>query len=65
MRITTLTMAAVFSLSASAAFAEGCNWGAYAEAPKMSKMTEHQQVASAPVPVDAWLIKYLDAWEKA
>ncbi len=68
MRMTTLTLAAAFTLSASSAFAMGgCNWGkheAVAQTPvDTSKLTT--EVAAAPAPVDAWLIKYLDAWQKA
>ncbi|MEO1746248.1 MAG: hypothetical protein AAFR13_06930 [Pseudomonadota bacterium] len=69
MRMTTLTLAAAFSLTATAAFAYDCNWGAskmdtVAEAP-MTKMTHTPEVAKADVPVDAWLIQYLEDWQQA
>ena len=69
MRMTTLTIAAAFTMSASAALAYDCNWGAsktdtVAEAP-MTKMTHPPVVAEAKSPVDGWLIKYLEDWQKA
>ncbi|MEM1377484.1 MAG: hypothetical protein AAGG69_08850 [Pseudomonadota bacterium] len=69
MRMTTLTLAAAFTLSASAAFAYDCNWGAskmdtVAEAP-MTKMTHTPEVAKADAPVDGWLVKYLEDWQAA
>ena len=67
MRMTTLTLAAAFTLSASSAFAMGgCNWSkqTVAQTPvDTRKLT--MEVTSAETPVDAWLIKYLDAWQKA
>ncbi|MEM0900343.1 MAG: hypothetical protein AAGI92_10395 [Pseudomonadota bacterium] len=67
MRMTTLTLAAAFAVSATAASA--CGWSGakqtVAEAPaNMTKMTHKMEVAKA-APVDAWLIKYLEEWQKA
>ncbi|MEL6200755.1 MAG: hypothetical protein AAFR39_00200 [Pseudomonadota bacterium] len=69
MRMTTLTLAAAVAMSASTAFAYDCNWGAskmdtVAEAP-MTKMTHMPEVAKAQTPVDGWLVKYLENWQKA
>jgi hypothetical protein len=55
--------AALFLAGATAASA--CNWSrdTVAQTPvDYSKMTK---VEVAQAPVDAWLIKYLDAWQKA
>ena len=67
MRMTTLTLAAAFTLVATSAFA--CSWGkskmeTVAEVP-MTKMTHSTEVAEAPTPVDGWLVKYLENWQKA
>lgn len=64
----TFTIAATFLLvaatSASAQCAHGYDATAKVSTPvKQKLMSERVEVAKAPV--DAWLIKYLDEWEKA
>lgn len=65
MRMTTLTIAATFTItSATAASACGWNKETVAHTPvDTTKLVKQVEVASAPV--DAWLIKYLEDWKKA
>lgn len=63
MKTVAATLAAL-ALSASAAMAE-CNWGSYTAMTKVDVKAKQMELAAAQVPVDAWLIKYLDQWQKA
>jgi hypothetical protein len=64
MRLMILSLAAAFALGTTAASA--CSWNKAKVAQTdvdMKKVMQEHEVAQAPV--DAWLIEYLDAWEKA
>lgn len=60
----TLSLAAAFLL-AGATIASACNWMKDTVAQTPVDYDKLQKVHTAQVPVDAWLIEYLEAWEQA
>ncbi|MBO6554417.1 MAG: hypothetical protein JJ926_14450 [Roseitalea sp.] len=64
MRMTTLSVAAALFLAGATA-ASACNWSKQSVAQTPVDYSKVTKVEVAQAPVDAWLIKYLDAWEKA
>lgn len=67
MRMTTLSLAAVFTIAAASTASAGCNWSkdTVAQSTIDMKPAMEQHVETAQAPVDAWLIKYLEDWQKA
>ena len=64
MRMKTLSLAAAFVLAGATA-ASACNWMKDTVAQTPVDYDKLKKVQTAEAPVDAWLIKYLEAWEQA
>ena len=64
MRMKTLSLTAAFLL-AGATVASACNWMKDTVAQTPVDYEKLNKVQMAEVPVDAWLIAYLEAWEQA
>lgn len=64
MRMKTLSLTAAFLL-AGATVASACNWMKDTVAQTPVDYEKLNKVQMAEAPVDAWLIKYLEAWEQA
>ena len=64
MRMKTLSLTAAFLL-AGATVASACNWAKDTVAQTPVDYEKLSKVQMAEAPVDAWLIKYLEAWEQA